>query len=528
MDLSFFTTDNVSGYKTRESWFSKNHDDEYSKINEYCSKLNIELNFKEKIWFYYNQLTERPKCKTCGSEIKFRNRFDTPYGDFCSLKCINSNKEEMLIRQKKTFNKKYNIDFYPQHVDFIKKQKQTKLEKYGNENYVNIEKIKKTKLEKYGDKNYNNLTKHKNTSQLLYGVDNYTKSTKFKEQINNNFKLLYPNKLFIEINKFDVNILCEKCNNIYNITKQNLYERSKRNYETCVICNPIGQTTQSGYEDELCTFLDELNVKYTRSNRLLENNQEIDILLTDYNIGIEFDGLYWHNELFVGNNYHLDKTNKCNNIGIELIHIFEDEWIYKKEIVKSIIKNRINLTNEVIYGRKCKIKYVNQSDSVEFLNNNHIQGNVNSKVRLGLYYNDKLISLMTFSKGRIIMGGKSNEWELNRFCNIINHSVIGAADKLLKNFIKNHSPEKIVSYSDKRIFNGNMYKKLGFSKISHSKPNYWYIIKDKRYHRFNFRKSQLIKEGFDKDKTEKQIMFDRKIYRIYDCGNIRWEYVINI
>ena len=124
------------------------------------------------------------------------------------------------------------------------------------------------------------------------------------------------------------------------------------------------------------------------------------------------------------------------------------------------------------------------------------------------------------------MGGKKEEWELTRFCNKINFVVVGAASKLFKFFIKNYNPNKIVSYSDVRLFDGKMYETLGFNKISQSKPNYWYVINDIRYHRFNFRKSILVKEGFDKNKTEKQIMFDRGIYRIYDCGNIRWEYTL--
>ena len=119
MDFSFFTIDNKSGYKTQEKWFSKNHPLIYSEIINYSKKLTIELNFKEKIWFYYNNLTDRPKCITCDREIKFRNRFDKPYGEFCSLKCINENKNEMISRQKKTFNRKYNVDFYPQHKEFI-------------------------------------------------------------------------------------------------------------------------------------------------------------------------------------------------------------------------------------------------------------------------------------------------------------------------------------------------------------------------------------------------------------------------
>lgn len=524
MDLLFFTTDNVSGYKTREKWFSKNYPDEYNNINNYCSVLNIDLNFKEKIWFYYNKLTERPKCKTCGNEINFRNRFDTPYGEFCSLNCINNNREEMIKRQKKSFNEKYGVDFYPQHEDFIYKQKQTKLERYGDENYNNIEKGKNTRLKKYGDENYVNIEKYKKTCLERYGDENYSKSQNFKDNINLNFKLLYPNKSFININKYDVDIECSKCNMIYTVTKQNLYERSKRNYETCTHCNPIGQGNTSGIENELTDYLKTLDIQHTTSNKILPNNQEIDILINEQKIGIEVDGVYWHNELFVTNDYHLNKTINSNKLGIELLHIFEDEWLYKKDIVKSIIKNRTQKIEKVIYGRNCQVKIINHEICSKFLENNHIQGNVNSKVRLGLFNGDNLVSVMTFSKGRVLMGGKPDEWELTRFCNLIDHNVIGGANKLFKYFLKHYDTTKIVSYSDIRLFNGGLYQKLGFVEKGISKPNYWYVKNGIRQHRFNYRKTQLIKDGFDKDKTEKQIMFERKIYRIYDCGNIRWEY----
>jgi hypothetical protein len=191
--------------------------------------------------------------------------------------------------------------------------------------------------------------------------------------------------------------------------------------------------------------------------------------------------------------------------------------------VKSIILNKLNLTDRIIYARKCEIRKIDSKTSKKFMEDNHIQGSVNSKVNIGLFYENKLVSLMTFSKGRIIMGGKENEWELNRFCNEINTTIVGSSSRILKFFIKKYKPEKIVSYSDIRLFDGGMYEKIGFKKISQSKPNYWYVINDIRYHRFNYRKSILVKEGFDKNKTERQIMLDRGIYRIYDCGNIRWE-----
>lgn len=524
MDFSFFTIDNKSGYKTREKWFSKNHPDSYYKILNYSKNFNIDLNFKEKIWFYYNNLTERPKCKTCGKEIKFRNRFDKPYGEFCSLECINRNKEEMTNRQKKTFQKKYNVDFYPQHKEFMKKQRKTKLIRYGNEYYNNLEKGKQTKYERYGNVNYVNIEKYKITCTQKYGTDNYSKSNNYRNKIIKDYKLLYGDVDFVNVGKLNVIIRCPKCNKDGEITKQLLYERYKRGYNVCIYCNPIGQSNRSGHENEISRFLDLLLIPHKCSSKKELNKQELDIVIPDHNLAIEIDGVYWHNELFLPSDYHLKKTIECQEKNIELIHIFEDEWVNKKEIVQSIIKNRLQKTDNTLFARKCNIKEIEPKICKMFLNKNHIQGNVNSKIKIGLFYKDDLVSVMTFSKGRILMGGKSNEWELTRFCNKINTNVVGAAGKLFNYFVKNYNPTKIVSYSDIRLFNGNMYKNLGFERISQSKPNYWYVINGIRYHRFNFRKSVLVKEGFDKTKTEKEIMFERKIYRIYDCGHIRWEY----
>lgn len=524
MDFSFFTTDNKSGYKTKESWLKKNKPNLYNEIVKYASNTGIVMSFKEKIWFYYHQLTERPKCLTCDNEIKFRNRFDKPYGDFCSLKCANSNKEELLNRQKEKFQEKYGVDFYPQHKDFIVKQKRTKKNRYGDENYNNVEKSKLTKKRKYGDENYNNIEKTKNTNIKLYGNENYSKSSSYKNKIKRKYKERYKDLDIVDVKKELVSIKCDKCGETSEVTKQLLYERSKRNYDVCLSCNPIGNGNRSGYEVELSDFLNELKVFHQTNKKVGNDNIEVDILIPYYQLAIEINGLYWHNELFKSKNFHLNKTLKCQEEGIDLIHIFEDEWVYKREIVKSIIINRLGLSDNRIYARKCEVKEVDRKTAMNFMEDNHIQGKVNSSIRIGLYHNDILVSLMTFSKGRVIMSGKIDEWELNRFCNLRNTSIIGGFSKLLKYFTKKYNPNKIISYSDIRLFNGDIYEKNSFVKISQSKPNYWYIINGLRHYRFNYRKSKLVKEGYDSNLTESQIMFNRKIYRIYDCGNIRWEY----
>jgi hypothetical protein len=154
---------------------------------------------------------------------------------------------------------------------------------------------------------------------------------------------------------------------------------------------------------------------------------------------------------------------------------------------------------------------------------------VGSSVNLGLYYNNELVSLMTFGKKRLALGNKksnNDEYELIRFCNKLNTSVVGGASKLLNHFIKTYNPVEILSYADKRWSNGNLYKKLGFIEVKSTSPNYFYVVNKKRKNRFEFRKDVLVKDGFDSSKTEFQIMEDRGIPRIYDVGNFLFKLIL--
>lgn len=110
-----------------------------------------------------------------------------------------------------------------------------------------------------------------------------------------------------------------------------------------------------------------------------------------------------------------------------------------------------------------------------------------------------------------------------RFCNKLNTQIIGGASKLFKHFINNYQVNKIESFSSNDISNGLLYNKLGF-KLESETISYWYIKNKKRYHRYKFRKSELVKLGYDKNKTEFQIMEDNGYHRIYDTGQKKWIY----
>ena len=325
-----------------------------------------------------------------------------------------------------------------------------------------------------------------------------------------------------------VELVCEVCKENYIIYRNILHYRYANNINPCSICNPIGELS-SIKENDLCQFLIENEIEFIKNDRSILNGKEIDIYIPKHNLAIEFNGVYFHSNVFKTNNYHLQKTEICNSNNIQLIHIFEDEWDNKKEIVKSILLNKLNKVDTKIHARKCEIHLVKTKDKTKFLNDNHIQGMVGSSINLGLYYNNELVSLMTFGRKRLALGNKksnNDEYELIRFCNKLNTSVVGGASRLLNHFIKTYKPIEILSYADKRWSNGNLYKKMGFIEVKSTSPNYFYVINKKRKNRFEFRKDILVKDGFDPNKTEFQIMEDRGIPRIYDVGNFLFKLIL--
>lgn len=176
---------------------------------------------------------------------------------------------------------------------------------------------------------------------------------------------------------------------------------------------------------------------------------------------------------------------------------------------------------EKIFARNCKV--IEIKTVTEFLNDNHIQGVDRSDIKIGLFNNDELVAAMTFNKleGRNKMDDGS--WNISRFCNKLETSVIGGASKIINWFIKNYNPKRLISYADKDWSTGELYKILGFEKISESKPDYKYVVKNTRKHKQNFTKSKL---GIDQNITESQCMTILGYYKIWNCGKIKFEKVI--
>jgi hypothetical protein len=433
------------------------------------------------------------KCDICSKEVKIQyrryNQSISRGGYYtCSSKC-SKNKKEMTNTQKYGNRSMFKTD------NFKQKSKKTSLSKWGSEHFRQSEKWK-------------NLNEDKEKQKR--------KNTIFKHFLENN-----PNVVGQDDENFI--ITCSVHGDI-KLPKEIFSNRKIIGTELCAKCNPV-ESNISGKEILLSKLIGELyDGEIINSYKV--KRKEIDIFLPKLNLGFEFNGLRWHSELFKNKNYHLDKTKLCNKHGIRLIHIFEDDFDNKLDIIKSIISNVIH-KSEKIYARKTIIKKIDKKDIIkEFLIKNHLQGFVNTNINYGLYYNDELVSLMTFMKTRKILdkNTKEGEYELVRFCNKIGTSVIGGASKLFKTFLIDHKPKKVLSYCDISWANGELYKKLGFKKDGFTTPNYSYVINKVRENRINYQKHKLVKKGFDISLTESEIMNGLGYYRIYNCGNERFIY----
>lgn len=297
----------------------------------------------------------------------------------------------------------------------------------------------------------------------------------------------------------------------------------------------------SSFEVEIKEFLQNAipTINIIENDRGILKPHEIDLYLPEYKIGIEFHGLTWHSfgkspntiHLEYNNKYtHMIKADKADKAGIQLLQIFENEWNTPQlqNIWKSVILAKIGVTSK-IYARKCEIRHVTNKESNMFLQNNHLQQSmVGASVNLGMYFDNELVSVMTFGKTRFKV---NTEWELLRFCNKVSISVIGGFARLLKYFIKEYHPKSILSYANRRWSTGKIYASNNFTFESKVESGYYYFHQENYIdvkHRIHFQKHKLHKllDAFDANLTESQNMYNNGYRKIYDAGQLK--YILNI
>jgi len=539
------------------------------KFDESFTQLAIDLNTnnaRQLLWHYTNNTNTKPTCPVCQKQLKWHSDL-RKYRSYCSNKCTAIGSVDLA---KATSLKKYGVEHYSQTQKFKEAVVNTSLKKYGVEHYsqtqefkeavVNTslkkyntshamqcdsikEKVKKTieekygvdyltymasirltgqttRLKKYNNKNFVNINKRKQTLLAKYGVDHPLKSNVIKNKaVNTRKKNYYPATVLNKLNnpmwlqsQFDSGLTVYQIAEQLNVSSSNL----GKYFNQYNINVNIGRNTSQG-EYEVVQFLKSLGVNTIITNdRSILNGKELDIVLPDYNLAIEYNGVYWHCESKgKDKHYHYNKTKLCNENDYQLLHILDIDWNdpIKQQIWKSILKSKLRL-NSRIYARKCIVKELDTKTAREFFTSNHLNGYVGGHTKLGLFYNNELVQAVVVGIPRF---NKKYDNELIRLASKLNTNIIGGASKLLAS-IKG----SIISYADNSYSNGNVYATLGFKKLNTVSFNYYYVKNNVLESRNKFQKHKLNKllPFFNPNLSEVANMRLNNYDRYWDAGQL--------
>ena len=543
--------------------------DEYKQLIEMTNFIK-NGNIMERIYHVINDFPEIPICKglvpSCNGVLKFQN-LKLGYQKYC-CKCFtkspefskkmsdaqkNRSPDNEKIRRNKISKTHKEMKIEKKEI-YYKKRKNTVLEKYGPEGLSQpdlLEKKRLTCIKKYGTdfagQSQQVKEKYKQNSLKKWGYEHWMKVDSVVKKNIESKKISfqsYANQiikergytLFSDYNNAHnkITLVCPDCTGIFDVITWNYFQQGGG---ICPTCNPkyAGSSVQ---ENVLSKYISTLTThEIIRGSRKIIPPYQLDIFIPELKLAVEYCGLYFHSTRCDNNDNptipkdrHIKKLDMCLEKGIRLITIFEDEWILKQDIVKERLKYILKKSDgKKIRASKCDIKIVKSKEKNIFLEKYHIQGKDNSVLNIGLYYENQLVSIMTFTHGSPSKGQKHKNlkvWELNRFCTSFDYIVYGSAQKLLKFFQANYDWDQVFSYADRRWSLGTLYEKLNF-KLDDRKifPNYWYWGRGivGRKHRFGFTKSKLKKSIYYSEYlNEQQIMSFEKRYSVYDCGNLKY------
>lgn len=424
-----------------------------------------------------------PKCPNCGNPVSYDKEYQSSFNSFCSDKCSKEHGRLPQDIKNKLLDKEFLYD-----LRFHKKMSYTGIGKIIGVSELSVRKY--CELHKFPmvDMKMSDAAISIKLMDKDYLIDAYNSGKTFQEIADD----IGSSKATVAL-AFKEHEIAAKAPNSY----------------------PRKFNKRSIPEIEMEDYIRSLGVTTTSSNRILEGGLEIDILCGDGKVGFEYNGTYSHSEAGgKDRTYHLKKTTLAQDNGIKLFHIFGDSWALKKDITKSIIASKLGIYQHKTYARKCKIVELEKHVKGSFLEQNHLQGNDNSKYDFGLEYNGDLVAVMTFCKSRF---NKNYTWELSRFACKQHTMVHGGFSKLLNHFRKLHQGS-IISYADRTISFGDVYKNNGFALLKINPPSYTYITErvQVRQHRAGFMKSR-IDAG---ELSESDAMKLKGYHKVWNCGTM--------
>lgn len=413
-----------------------------------------------------------------------------------------------------TLQETFGVSNVFQLSEIKEKARNTKIEKYGNAHYVNPNKAKETSLKKYGVENYSSLTecrekvrqtcltrfgtatpaqnadimqKMKDTCMQKFGTDNYWKSVEFKKIQQQQYFENYPNlseeykEVYRDAGKLRelISTLADKTT--YGIA--NYFGISRASAEALLLKHNLLDLREISYntshfEQELAEYIGNDICELNNRTALL-SGKELDIYIPSKKIGIEFNGTYWHSSIKKPKNYHLEKSKLAEEAGIRLIHIWEYEWEDPdmQQKIKLMLDIALGRVKNKIYARNCTVRQITNAEAKPLNNKIHLQGHRDAKITYGLFYQNELVQLMSFSPTKYNKNNNiDNSWEIIRGCPGSNSLVVGGVSKLFKHFVNDIQPAQVFSYCDFNKFNGRSYEALGMEFVGYTGPDMKWVL----------------------------------------------------
>lgn len=306
--------------------------------------------------------------------------------------------------------------------------------------------------------------------------------------------------------------VCSVCGDVY---QYRVDDRTRS--QGCYNCSIKGY--YSNEEKELLSEIRSWGIYAEENVSIFEgSNKSVDIYIPYKNIAIEFNGLYWHSDEVVGRSYHYDKYNMCKDIGVQLIYVWEDDYISNRTLVLNMLKRKLGVSDEKRIGaRNCQVKPIKYEDAKSFLEINHIQGSVQGTYYIGILYRDDLVGVGVFGTEN------GTDFTLKRYAT--NCILQGGFSKMLNYFRNNTWCWSIETFSDNGISDGNLYLENGFKVVDFIKYDYQYVVNSKRVHKFNYRKSRFKYDDnliYSEGKTEVELADMNGLKRIWDAGKVKY------
>jgi very-short-patch-repair endonuclease len=518
---------------------------------------------------------DQPNLCYCGKNWVRWSSWNNDWNATCSRKCA-ANSPEALEKKKQTCLERYNVESPSQTEPVKARYRSTCLERYGVEYANQSEEIqartRSTCLERYGVEYSHQIAsvreKFKTTMLERYGVEFPSQSKEIRSKIAATCKRRYGVKRYSQTAEWVTRV---KATNLKRLgvehTFQSLKVQAKSretrfklygswNSKNCCYSEEIlekitseefwyqkyvvesksifdiaielnASNTINGYfhlysglklrrgtsaaEGQLANFISQFQHIETQFSL---GRQFLDIYIPELKLAFEYNGIYWHSSEFKDKDYHIQKTLACEKRGIRLIHIWEDDWVNKQELMKRKIKSILGVSDRKVFARKCTILVPTKEQKRSFYEQNHVKGNGGGSIDYALEYQDELVAMITFKL-------TDSGYDLTRYATSC--SVPGGFSRLLEHFKRNNPWSRIYTYADRSWSQGDVYLKCGFRLMYITEPNFHGVENSKQRNHLNYTHTQLQKRFPDLEGTKFEIMDQAGIKRIWDCGQLKFE-----